>query len=466
MMKRPWVKSFSSLFLFSFWILIQTVGVERAMADGVDAQPPKQDKFIAAGEWLHRELEIAVPKIFRNVSPADARPGAVVAAQTRSNPNYYYHWVRDAGLTMEALLDRYLSNAQKNVQNSQEQQLIRQKLIEYFEFSQYTQSVQTLSGLGEPKFNVDGSAFNEPWGRPQNDGPALRAISLIRLALILIEDGQIDLVRQRFYNPKLANGTVIKRDLEFISHHWRDPSFDLWEEVKGDHFYTRMVQRRALVEGAKLAAVLGDQGAAQWYSNQVKELEREILGFWNPSLNYFVTTKNRVGGLDYKHSQLDTAFVLGLLHGSVGDGFLPFTDPKVLATMEKIANSFASVYSINQNRQGSVMGLAIGRYPEDLYAGSRFDGGNPWVLTTLAFAEAYYKVASELKSQGYALQAKNYLEKADSFVNRVQFHAHQDGSLNEQIDRHSGFMTSVEDLTWNYGCVITTTLARQRLEPL
>ena len=34
-------------------------------------------------------------------------------------------------------------------------------------------------GLAEPKFNADGSAFTGSWGRPQRDGPALRATALI-----------------------------------------------------------------------------------------------------------------------------------------------------------------------------------------------------------------------------------------------------------------------------------------------
>lgn len=38
------------------------------------------------------------------------------------------------------------------------------------------------SGLEGPKFNVDGSFFTGPWGRPQNDGPALRASTLTTLA--------------------------------------------------------------------------------------------------------------------------------------------------------------------------------------------------------------------------------------------------------------------------------------------
>lgn len=35
------------------------------------------------------------------------------------------------------------------------------------------------AGLGEPKFRVNQTAFMESWGRPQRDGPALRATAII-----------------------------------------------------------------------------------------------------------------------------------------------------------------------------------------------------------------------------------------------------------------------------------------------
>jgi Glycosyl hydrolases family 15 len=34
---------------------------------------------------------------------------------------------------------------------------------------------------------------------------------------------------------------VIKADLDYVSSHWDAATFDLWEEVNGAHFYTRMV---------------------------------------------------------------------------------------------------------------------------------------------------------------------------------------------------------------------------------
>lgn len=440
-----------SLILLSGWLASSDVNASN------EQHPP----LVRSDVWLERELPLSLHRIFKNVSPSDARPGAVVAAQTRYNPNYYYHWVRDAALTMEALISHYNLNSAQHRQAAKEQAVIRQKLIEYFEFSHHIQNVHSIEGLGEPKFHVDGSAYNEPWGRPQNDGPALRALSLIHFAKILINEGHIDLVRARFYNPKLANGSVIKRDLEFVSHQWRHSSFDLWEEVRGDHFYTRMVQRRALLEGAELASTLGDAGAAQWYAKQGREIERDLHHFWSQQHGHYLTTRHRTGGLDYKHSQLDVAFVLGLLHGSLDDGFLGFSDPKVLETFHQIAQSFARIYPINHNSTN--MGLAIGRYPEDMYGGSHFNHGNPWVLCTLAFAEAYYRAAFEAELRNDINRAHEWRQKGDSYIRRVQFHTGSDGSLNEQFDRHNGYMTSVEDLTWNYAAILTTHLARTNL---
>ena len=46
---------------------------------------------------------------------------------------------------------------------------------------EYVQDLDTLSGLGEPKINIDCTPFNGEWGRPQNDGPALRGIMMIKI---------------------------------------------------------------------------------------------------------------------------------------------------------------------------------------------------------------------------------------------------------------------------------------------
>lgn len=63
---------------------------------------------------------------------------------------------------------------------------------EYIDAQAYIQTVSNPSGslstggLGEPKFNVNRAAFTGSWGRPQRDGPALRATALIAFGEWLI----------------------------------------------------------------------------------------------------------------------------------------------------------------------------------------------------------------------------------------------------------------------------------------
>jgi glucoamylase len=402
-----------------------------------------------AEQWLSQQAPKALQKIRENISPGDTRPGAVIAARTRKDPNYYYHWVRDAGIVFDAVL-------------AKPEPVDFKKSREYAKFSKFIQERpakgEATTGLGEPKFEVDGSPYVDGWGRPQNDGPALRVVSLIPLVHERLAAGDHNYVRDYLYRAEIPANTVLKRDLEYISHHWRDSNFDIWEEVKGDHFYTRMVQLRALNEGASLARELGDPAAAAWYSAQAAAIRQTLPQFWDAGRGYFVATLNRTGGLDYKSSNLDSAVILALLHGKAAQNFISFSDPRVWSTVEKLAETFKQIYPVNQ--VSGRPGVAIGRYPEDRYGGAHFNGGNPWPLTTLALAEVAYEAAAELAAKGDLTLARNRAAFADEMVLRVKLHGHSDGSLNEQIDRDTGYMTSVADLTWNYAAVLTTARAR------
>ncbi len=409
--------------------------------------------FSADNPWFKSEAMLAVTKIFANISPWDAKPGAIVAAQTRENPDYYYHWVRDGALTIDSLIRAYRRSG-----DPFQRQQIYLKIGQYMSFSEGNQMTYTLTGDGEPKFYVSGKPYNFSWGRPQNDGPALRAIALTHWFQVLQSEGMTDDVRNRLYDGKIPANSLIKRDLEYIAWNWTRPCFDIWEEVMGDHFYTRLVQRRALIEGAKLARSLGDGGAADFYEAQAKLIEARMMDFWDPKAGIFVATINRVGGLDYKTSGIDSAVGLGLLHGSLDDGFLSWDDPKVQSTIQVHIQAFKNLYPINQDPKSP--GVAIGRYPEDMYAGSNFNGGNPWVLSTLGYGEIHYKMANLAKRKGQFNLVQNLIDMGDQFIACVQYHANTDGSLNEQMNRVTGFMTSVTDLTWNYAAVITAYFTR------
>jgi glucoamylase len=60
--------------------------------------------------------------------------------------------------------------------------------------------------------------------------------------------------------------------------------------------------------------------------------------------------------------------------------------------------------------------------------------------------------------------ARNWIEAGDDFIQRVQLHANPDGSLSEQIDRYSGYMSSARDLTWSYAAFLTATWAREEAQ--
>lgn len=410
--------------------------------------------LLTVDDWLKIQLPIAHERLFKNINPSGTASGVVVASPQTENPNYFRHWTRDAALVMDVVFQK-----QQKATTYQELKYLNNSILQYMYFSIENQG---RASLGEPIFDVSGQPFVGPWGRPQNDGPALRAIVFTKWALTLIKQGKTDFVKKYLYNGEWPANTLIKRDLEYVASEWNNPCFDLWEEVKAKHFYTQMVQRRALQLGAALAAELKDFGAADWYLRQVLQLDHALKRYLpTESRNYISTSVDWTEGMTSKVSQIDISVILGVLHSEPSQNYTVL-DETVINTFYKLIDTFSQHYPIN--RSYSSMAPAIGRYPEDIYAGSNFDGGNPWVLTTLAMAEYSYKVAAaRIKKSSNAVaytQAQKWITVGDEFMLRVQLHTNPDGSMSEQIDRFSGYMSSARDLTWNYAALFTATWAR------
>jgi glucoamylase len=73
---------------------------------------------------------------------------------------------------------------------------LRSSIQDYLQAQAVLQTVSNPSGalssgrgLGEPKYYVNSTRFNGAWGRPQRDGPALRATALITYARWLLDTG-------------------------------------------------------------------------------------------------------------------------------------------------------------------------------------------------------------------------------------------------------------------------------------
>src|SRR3954469_8561082 len=135
------------------------------------------------GEWITSERDAATRKLVAAVG----RNGAVIASPDESTPNqnYFFHWTRDAALTMNVVVGLYENAPAGELRN--EYARILRKYIQFSRRNQTDPQPSGLTGLGEPKFRVDGSVFSAPWGRPQNDGPALRSITLCRWANLLLD---------------------------------------------------------------------------------------------------------------------------------------------------------------------------------------------------------------------------------------------------------------------------------------
>lgn len=63
-----------------------------------------------------------------------------------------------------------------------------------------------------------------PWGRPQADGPAIRATAMMKFARIIGLDDPF--VRSFLYHANLDGRSLIKDDLEWLAHNWQSSSFD------------------------------------------------------------------------------------------------------------------------------------------------------------------------------------------------------------------------------------------------
>jgi glucoamylase len=369
-----------------------------------------------------------------------------------------------------------------------------------------------LSGLGEPKFHVDGKPFTDSWGRPQRDGPALRALTLMHYLReynashpSLWSSNQAVDFFEPYYHASMPPNSVIKADLEYVSHYWNETSFDLWEEVDGTHFFNLMVSARSLREGSELARSFGDHGAAEWYEEQAGYVEKLLKRFWNPNKGHLMET------LWSKRSGLDCGLLLGSLHAlpsetSSDDPIYPPWSDEILISLLELARDQHDRFPVNSSpsedqdddAEGYAFeGTGIGRYPEDIYDGygTSNRGGNPWFLCTSSAAEILYRSASHISISGnltitplglsfyQALLATSSLDVAagtfgpsdavynsiidrlkitgDGFLEVVKAHVDADGSMSEQFDRVDGYMRGARDLTWSYGAFLGATRARK-----
>ncbi|MBF9234545.1 glycoside hydrolase family 15 protein [Microvirga alba] len=451
-------------------------------------------------EWMEAEMRFASAAILQSVSATDLvmnrasfgqrivpKPGSIVAAPATDlsggDPDYFFHWLRDSSLVMDALRILHqrgrLDDAPRLfgdfvafslglrrldgpalLKKGDIRQGVEPGLLKYVRPDDELMSVLGDKLLGEVRFNPDGALDIIKWSRPQNDGPALRALSVLRYA--------------SFGTQGQAANDLACGDLAFVERHWSEPCYDLWEEEFGHHYYTRLVQMAALEDGAQWMSEEGDNDGAGRFRAAAHALRESLDLHWSPTQRFY---RSHIGGTDNPQKDLDASVILAVLHADRAGGAHSVLDPRVHATLEKLEDLFIAEYRIN-NALRPGRGPAMGRY-----AGDHYVSGGAWYITTLAVAEFYYRLAGCLaRGHGLACNDDNasflarildgrmslpnealtvLLERGDAFMATVRDYAPASGELSEQFDQSTGEPTSAKNLAWSYAAFITAYDARQ-----
>lgn len=398
----------------------------------------------------------------------------------------WFAWTRDSALTLKVLVERFIAGdgGDKSLQ------II---IDNYVNSSSTLQGVSNPSGgpqsggLGEPKFHVNLTAFTGSWGRPQRDGPALRATALSLYANWLADNGQTSKIEKSIW-------PVIEKDLDYTVKYWNRTGFDLWEEINGSSFFTLAASHRALVEGAALADKLG-KSCPGCKENAPRAL-CFLQSFWinSPNGGYVDSNINVNDGRTGK----DANSLISSIHtfdpeSPCSDSTFQPCSSKALANHKAVVDSFRSIYTVNKDRRGIGSGraAAVGRYSEDVYY-----NGNPWYLTTSAAAEQLYAAVYQWKKIGsitvdkvslpffrdlipniaegtykkgssdqFDTIVKAVYVYAEGFLSVVQKYTPTDGSLREQFDRNNGSPLSAIDLTWSYAAFVSASERRSGIVP-
>lgn len=469
---EPVTNAISSLLLLGTYAVQIILG----RPGGLAGRPSSVDAFI------NTEIPIALSSILCSIGPngcyaPNVSAGLVIASPDRVDPDYFYTWTRDSALVIKGLVEIFDREYNETLQSHIQNYILSQAALQGV--SNPSGVLEDGSGLGEPKYHVDKSAFTGNWGRPQGDGPALRAIAMAEYAHWLLQNGYNETAKDILW-------PIMRNDLDYVIQYWNQSSFDLWEETKGSSFFTVAAQYRALLEAQKLALLLGT--SCESCAAVAPDVLCTLQNFWSPMGRYIVANFD-----DIDRTDRDANTILASIHhfdpsaGCDSITFQPCSD-KSLANHKAVVDAFR-FYKINHGiRQGEA--VAVGRYPEDVYY-----GGNPWYLITLAAAEQLYDAIYVWKANGFIEVTQTSLgffedklpaitigvyhadsteystlieaisDYADGFVQIVAKYAHKNGSLAEQFDKNNGKPLSAYDLTWSYAALLTAAARRAGLVP-
>ncbi len=244
---------------------------------------------------------------------------------------------------------------------------------------------------------------------------------------------------------------LVEKAGDFILH-YRDPetklprsSYDLWEEKRGISTYTASSVYAALVAAADMSKILGKSANEARFRDAAHEVQEGIIKYlWDEKEGVFVKHMN------HKDQQMtyDKTVDASSVYGIFVFGVLPPNDPRLARAFDITVRKLS--YGI------SVGGLA--RYEGDeYYKESKDAAGNPWIITTLWYAE--YLIANAHSEADF--------ERVREIFSWVVRRALPSGVLSEQVHPTTGVQLSAAPLTWSHAGYISAVLKYlNRLEEL
>ena len=422
-------------------------------------------------QWLDHEYRHAALAMMASVSAVtlvkerpgfgqSMRPvkGSIIASPVPGaydpDPDYFFHWFRDSAVVIDAV--RLLHEAGH---------LGAEALSHFADFVQFGLALDSLDGralasapawrarvtpdfekyvrpneelanvrgsavTADTRVNPDGSIDISRWARPQHDGPPLRALSVLKW--------------MRKHKVTADAAKLLRYDLDFTARHWRDPSFDIWEEESGHHYYTLRVSAAALSEGAEW---LGSEALR----TQAQAIYRTLDGFWREEPGYYTSRILPDGAKSMK--ELDIAVILSAVHGAGEGDAHTVRDPRMQATLAKLEGLFEAAYPINHQRPKD-RAPAMGRYQGDAY----YSGG-AYYFSTLGASEFCF-LAAAAHAPGCE-ERRKWVEHGDGFLATTRAYTPATGDLSEQFDQRTGEQTSAKHLAWSYAAFISCVTARR-----
>ena len=247
---------------------------------------------LSLDEWAEAQLHISAAKMAESVSATSlvkhrpgfgqtVRPtrGSVLAAPGvgESEPDYFFHWLRDSAAIMDAALILILRGIDAEGWKQRFADFVRFSLDlsrisgrrflaetdmrsrtapDMQQFLRPDEDIAAVEGeklLGEVRYNADGTLDFLRWNRPQYDGPAFRALACLRYldAGAVADDAQGMRGRVDPAGPPLYGGACRRALLRPLGGRDRPPLLYLPRTIR------RSAEGRALGESQRPRRLCG-----------------------------------------------------------------------------------------------------------------------------------------------------------------------------------------------------------------